>query len=87
VKRTREIFRVAEKVKKGFRRISREVVRDIRNMERIQSLAKALNQRDTNCGGAASLTDAIEVLIGKALDLHRAELKDCLLAAKTGKLR
>lgn len=61
---------------KAINKIVRELKRDIKTMESLQWLAQWLNGRDSNSGNAASLTDAIEVLIEKAIALHREELKD-----------
>jgi len=56
------------------RRVVREMQRDLKNMESIHWLAQWLNARDSNSGNAASLTDAIEVLISRAIELHKKEL-------------
>jgi hypothetical protein len=64
------------KKQKAINKIVRELKRDIKTMESLQWQAQWLNGRDSNCGNAASLTDAIEVLIEKAIALHRKELKE-----------
>jgi hypothetical protein len=64
------------KKQKAINRIVRDLKRDIKTMESLQWKVQWLNSRDSNCGNAASLTDAIEVLIEKALSFHRKELKE-----------
>jgi len=66
-----------ERIAKGMKRHARYISQDIRRMERIQADAEWLHHRDSNCGNAASLTDAILVLAKEAIAAHREELKEC----------
>ena len=79
-------FKVRDKIRRGFAKRVRYVEQDLRRMERIQADVQWLNQRDSNCDAAASLTDSIDVLITEAIRMHREELKELKRGARTGKL-
>lgn len=72
-------------IRKGMLRHAKYISQDLRRMERIQVDAAWLGKRDSNCGSASSLTDAIQFLIQEALRLHREELKECKTRARRRK--
>lgn len=60
---------------KHVAKIVRGLERDLRAMESIEWQAQWLSARDSNCSNAASMKDAIVVLIAEAIRLHKEEIE------------
>lgn len=75
------------RIRAGFAKEVRAIDLDLRLMRRIETDITWLLNRDSNCGLASSLCDAIHVLIKKAIDYHLEERASAVMSARTGQLR
>lgn len=79
--------KMIERVRASYAREVRAIDLDLRLMRRIETHINWLLNRDSNCGGAGSLCNAIQVLIKQAIEYHLRDRSNAAMYALTGKLQ